>query len=262
MLFVVDEMVARFAEYQQQRGWAPTTLRRRTSTLHQLARLAHPAPLTKIKPDIVSEFLSGQRSVRTRQAYRSDLRAFYKWACLRGLARTDPTRLIDPIKTPRTLPRPLTVPIADLLASCPNPDTRLMLALGVYAGLRRSEIAALHANDVRHRRLIVRAGKGGKDRTVPLHPELAAMLDGRTGPIFGCTPATVGRRVKAHLASIGVTGTAHQLRHTFGTELARVSGGDLLMIGALMGHASTTTTLGYTQLGGDRGARAVAGMYA
>jgi integrase len=87
------------------------------------------------------------------------------------------------------------------------------------------------------------------------------MLAGRRGPLFTVSPDTVGRRIKEHLVSCGVHATAHQLRHTFGTELARVTGGDLWMIGSLMGHASATTTMGYTQLGGDKGASAVSHLF-
>ena len=36
------------------------------------------------------------------------------------------------------------------------------------------------------------------------------------------------------------------MRHTFGTELARQLGGNLLAVARLMGHSSTETTKGYT----------------
>ena len=63
-----------------------------------------------------------------------------------------------------------------------------------------------------------------------------------------------------HLARCGVTATPHQLRHTFGTEFARVSNGNLVQLAALMGHDSIDTTMGYVGWAGD-GADAVGRMY-
>jgi integrase len=255
-------IITQYANYQRLRGWAETTIRRRTVTLSMLERLAAPGDLTTVTGDTVVEFLAGYRSPRTRHSYRSDLRAFYTWAIRRNLVAADPTELIDSVKVPKSLPRPInSAMVPAIIAAAADDDTRLMVALAVYAGLRRAEIAALDAGNVSDRALVVRDGKGGKDRTVPLHPALAKMLEGKRGPLFDVSPDTVGRRIKDHLRACGVTATAHQLRHTFGTELARITGGDLLMIGQLMGHASATTTMGYTQLGGDKGAAAVSHLF-
>ena len=250
---------AAFADYQRLRGYSELTITRRTSTLRQLERLAAPATLATVCPDIIAELLAAHPKPRTRHAYLSDLRAFYRWAYRRSLVDNDPTALIDGVKVPRSLPRPVERP--ERITVADDPDTALMVALALYAGLRRADIARLAAEDCHGGHIVVRGGKGGKDRVIPMHPKIAALIEGRTGPLFTCNADTVGRRIKRHLASCGITATAHQLRHTFGTELARVTGGDLVLIGAMMGHATTTTTLGYTQLGGDKGAAAVAGMF-
>ena len=255
----MTDLAAAFADYQALRGYSPHTIRRRACTLRSLAKLTHPAPIESASADVLSELIAEASNMRTRHARLTDLRAFYRWAVRRSLVDTDPTALLDPIHLPKSLPRPIERP--DRVTHARDADTALMVALGLYAGLRRSEIAALHSDDVHGTYLVVRGGKGGKDRTVPLHPELVRMLSGRTGRLFTVSPDTISRRIKQHLASCGITATAHQLRHTFGTELARTSSGDLLMIGALMGHANVATTMGYTQLGGDLGQSAVARMF-
>jgi site-specific recombinase XerD len=255
----IGGLAEQFANYQRMRGYSEHTLKRRATTLRSLARSIYPTGLADATPQQVERLLSIHAKPRTRHAYLSDLRAFYRWAYRRSLVDNDPTALIDGVRVPRTLPRPVEHP--ERITDATNPDTALMVALALYAGLRRADIARLAAEDCHGGHIVVRGGKGGKDRVVPMHAKIASLLAGRTGPLFACNADTVGRRIKQHLASCGITATAHQLRHTFGTELARVSGGDLVLIGGMMGHTTTTTTLGYTQLGGDKGAAAVAAMF-
>lgn len=257
-------MIDHFNAYQRLRGWSGTTIKRRTTTLRALATFSAPAGLARVDGDMVADFLAQYRSPRTRAAYLSDLRVFFRWAVRRHAIDADPMLLIDPVKVPRCLPRP--VPTDDVRAAidAATGDLRLMVALAAYAGLRCCEIAALGRDDCAGGRLVVRSGKGGKDRTIPLHPMLAAMVATYpTGPLFPNRSANrVSRLISVHLSECGINATAHQLRHSFGTELARVTSGDLLLIATLMGHADTTTTLGYTALGVGRGADAVGGLYA
>ena len=55
---------------------------------------------------------------------------------------------------------------------------RLLLALMAYAGLRRSELLGLDWDDVdlSRRLLRVRRAKGGRQRTIPIHPALAPLF--------------------------------------------------------------------------------------
>ena len=257
------DLIAAYADYQRLlRGWSEPTIRRRTATLRQFERAITPDTLSSATEAQALAFLARYPRPRTRHAYRSDLRTFYSWALRRGHIDHDPLEHVEQVKVPHSLPRPLAPSAARAVTRADGDDMRLMVALALYAGLRCSEIARLDMGDVTDTALIVRGGKGGKDRRVPLHPALVEMLAGRSGRLFDLTPGAVGKRLKRHMVAHGVNATAHQLRHTFGTELAKVSHGDMLMIGALMGHSSATTTLGYTQLVGDLGAAAVSGMFA
>src|SRR6266540_6321626 len=55
---------------------------------------------------------------------------------------------------------------------------RLLLALMAYAGLRRSELLGLDWDDVdlSRRLLRIRKAKGGRERTIPIHPALAPLF--------------------------------------------------------------------------------------
>ena len=138
-----------------------------------------------------------------------------------------------------------------------------MVALMARAGLRVGEVLALMPEDVevnaRSGWVLVRRGKGVKERRVPLSAEarqaLRAYLEvrpQRPGPLFFSRtyqPLT-GRDVQrmvgeaARRAGIGRRVTPHTLRHTFATRFLR-SGGDLATLQALLGHTSLSTTARY-----------------
>jgi integrase/recombinase XerD len=261
-----DNHVLAFRRYQQTRGLARATIERRNVSLQGFATSIAPLPLLQAEPDLIEDWLGTFASPATRRAYRSDLMAYYTWAAKRGLS-SNPVLAVDGIRVPKTLPRP--VPASHLqavLKSAPR-DVRVMIALAAFAGLRRAEIAALDAADVdllsEPPTLAVRAGKGNKDRIIPVHPDLASVLATapRHGPVVGVTASTVGHRVADHLRKVGIEATAHQLRHTFGTELARATDGNVILIATLMGHADISTSMGYIGWAGGPSVDAVAAMY-
>jgi integrase len=114
---------------------------------------------------------------------------------------------------------------------------------------------------------IVVYAKGGKERSLPLHPEVLLALKAlpmpRTGWIFNrprggsYSPTQLSQNFNAFLKrSCGDTApTAHQLRHWFGTNLYAQSH-DIRMTQEMLGHASPATTAIYTAF--DRRAAAAA----
>ena len=257
-----------FANYQRGRGFSPRTIKRRTVTLRALERAVAPSELSDATTDDIAEFLLRYPSPRTRHAYRSDISSFFKWAHRRKLVDTDPTELIDPIKVPKALPRPVSPAlIPGLVTYAPNRNVRLMVALAAYAGLRVMEISQLSTDDIDLERglLLVRNGKGGRDRVIPLHPHLAELLEPeirKAGRLFQVQPDTVGRVVSTYLRSQGLESTAHKLRATFATSVASASQGNVVMVQRLLGHESPETTMGYVGWDGGDAAPFVSGLYA
>jgi integrase len=143
-----------------------------------------------------------------------------------------------------------------------------MILLAVLAGLRRSEIAKVHSRDivadiVGHSLRV--SGKGGKTRTVPLHPRIVHELGGRDpGYIF---PGRDGGHLSAHWVGkklarlLGGGWSGHTLRHRFSTDAYQV-GHDLFAVQTLMGHSSPTTTRRYTALDDERLRATVKGLAA
>jgi integrase len=148
-----------------------------------------------------------------------------------------------------------------------------LVELMLGTGLRRFEVAALKVGDVRvgrgQREVVVRRGKGGKQRVVVIPPSLKeglkAYLDflGRAwsredgDPLFPSSRgghldnSAVHRIWVAALTSAGVEhrkGVAcHSARHAYGVMMYRTTK-DLRLVQEQLGHASPNTTQVYASV--------------
>jgi integrase/recombinase XerC len=158
----------------------------------------------------------------------------------------------------------------------PWPERDLaVLALALCAGLRLSELLALRVGDVQGRdgeRWVEVAGKGGRPRSVPIEPELDAVVGryvqsrrvrfGRAAPdevLLVDRRGVALRRgglqylVRSCYRRAGISDRVprgaqlHALRHTFATRLAQ-DGANASEIMRLLGHASLATTQGYIEV--------------
>lgn len=263
-----SELIDLFTANQEARSFSAFTIRRRRSSLTSLSRFCLPLTFGEIDAPLIGEWIATHSAPRTRHAYRSDACAFFAWAMRRKLVDNNPAAETDTIRVPKALPRPVPVDaVRHIIASAPDAGMRLGLALATFAGLRRSEVVNLMTGDVsllsRPPMLTVRNGKWGKDRQVPLHPELARLLDVRQtqGFLVPMTADCFGRRAAEHIRRCGYDMTVHQLRSTFATELARITAGNVLLVSRLLGHESMNTSALYIGLAGFAGVEQVATMY-
>jgi len=139
---------------------------------------------------------------------------------------------------------------------------RALLTLLYGTGIRANEAATMRECDVDLRDNVVRViGKGGKQRAVPLHPEVARTLAqyrqarGRALPdgLFfrsrrggGMSRYVIYERVRRHSrhARVDQKVSPHTLRHTFATHLVKI-GVQLVTIRDLLGHRSISSTQVY-----------------
>lgn len=248
--------IDRYADYLAAGGRGESTVKLRRSHLVRAAREI--GTLESATTDKLISYLSRPEwRPATRRSYRASLRGFYRWATATGEIDADPADGLPTVIQPRALPRPADdAIIAAAIASAP-PRVQLMLELMAYAGLRRCEVARVHARDVivTDRASALRVtGKGGHTRIVPIPGHLARRVAKlRTWAFPGndhghLSAAHVGKLVSRALPP-GVTG--HMLRHRYATEGYRRSR-DIRAIQELLGHAKLDTTMVYTRVDVDQ----------
>lgn len=198
------------------------------------------------------------RAPGTRVNDLGNLRSFYEWCEKWEHRADDPSKRLDAPKVDKGLPRPTSrADLRRMLDTFP-PDLRRAVALGAYAGLRVSEVAALDWADVdvEARRARIWHSKGGKSRMVALGfvliDELLPDTGGNVVTAGGDrqSAATLQRRVNRAIRGLGIDDTFHQLRHRYGT-LAYQATRDLVAVGRQMGHSSPVTTAIYAAASDD-----------
>lgn len=133
-------------------------------------------------------------------------------------------------------------------------DYLTVIYLGSRAGLRLGEMVSLQSQDVdfdRHRlNITAKDGWEPKDyeaRSIPMKTDLETYLKSiianGNGSILNhqWSVSSLSNMISRLMREYGFKGTAHTLRHTFGSHLV-MSGVPLKTIAKWMGHASTETT--------------------
>lgn len=269
----MSELLALHLDALRQRNLRPSTISKRKRTVLRLnaylgceAEHATPAMLE-------AWWASLTISPESRTVDLAHVSQFYKWLVRDGWRADDPTvRLVRPRKR-RLLPRPISD--EDLQLALFTASTRVLpwLTLGAFAGFRACEVAGLRREDVWEHaeppKIIVVDGKGGKQRVVPCHSKVRALLPDlpQRGALFrnlktgGPLPAhRVSQEANLHLHSLGIGSTFHSLRHWFGTRVYQQSL-DLRLTQDLLGHEDPKYTAGYAAWTPGKGAEVIDALH-
>lgn len=247
-------------------GRRPRTLDDKERYLSSLAHTFPDKTVAELTSSDIDHWLTRQPALSRRHRL-SHVNDFLEWAVRWGLIEKNPADRIDPIKRPAQKTYDLFMsPEIVALTSLPFPDGPLMLCL-FDAGLRKGEARALQARHVVPEpvpgQLRIVAGKGSKDRLVPLTHRLSRALaeltltDGIGPREFFWYTRPGGHRIR-RTAQIGETSfhvwwgrcledadvryrNPHVTRHTFATLYLR-AGGRLTTLSHVMGHESVQTT--------------------
>lgn len=250
--------------------------------------------LAEVTPELLGSYQVALLSMETRQGKHlatatqhtrlTVLKSFFRYLAREGKLLTNPAAGLQLPKKRRSLPQAHLTPrealrlVETIETSTPaGLRDRAILEVFYATGIRNAELRALTVSDFdpQSETLTVRAGKGGKDRVVPLGPVAAAVLadylaEGRDKLLRGKTwrskpkdvsqlfvsrwgfplhPPAVIAIVKraARRAGIKKPIAPHRLRHACATHMLK-GGADIRHIQKLLGHASLQTTQIYTHV--------------
>lgn len=282
--------LAQFLDYSGARGYTERTLAIRSLVVRyfihwcQERGIERPQDVTRPILERYRRYLFHYRkadgqplSFASQEQRLVPLKIFFQWLTRENYILSNPASELEVPRLPHRLPRYIlsVEEIERVLA-----QTLVHGALGVRdraiietlysSGIRRSELTALTLYDVdtQHGTLMVREGKGRKDRYVPLgkrarqwieryrdevRPELVIEPDG--GRLFlheygePFTYSRIGDLVKKYLRAAGVNapGACHLFRHAMATHMLN-NGADVRFLQAILGHAQLSTTELYTHV--------------
>lgn len=248
-----SEAIAAYRAHLAAAGRPHTTIRLRA---WQLARCAEDVgPLTKATTADLAGYLAGKPwASATKYSVRATLVDFYRFAVGAGMLRHSPAEGLPTIRVQRRNLPP--APDEAIRRVVGDDRVRLMVELAARQGLRRCEVAGVHSRDLYRDAggwLLIVHGKGGKDRTIPMHADLAERVRQEAGrgwlfpsPAGGhLSPNYVGQLIARALPD---GWTAHSLRRAFATRVFERSH-DLRSVQLMLGHSSLATTQVYLGTG-------------
>jgi integrase/recombinase XerD len=282
--------LVRFIEWSNSRNYSKRTTAMRADHLKRFIRwciersLDRPQDVTRPILERYRRYLYHYRkengdplSFATQQQRLLPLRAFFRWLSRENLILSNPASELELPRVHRKLPAHVLTreDIERVMARTAlhgelGVRDRAMLETLYSTGIRRSELIGLklYDLDVRNGTLYVRAGKGEKDRYVPLgsraigwlrryiedvRPELVMEPD--EGWLFlhefgePFEKNRLSDRVKKYLIAAGIEkpGSCHLFRHAMATQMLE-NGADIRFIQAILGHAQLSTTEIYTHV--------------
>lgn len=241
-------------------GISTQTLRLRRGHVRMVARRSktyHPSELTREHlRDLCSQY---KWSNDHRKGLRTSLHSFYEWCIAQELATDNVAECLPKVRDSAPCPRPAPDWIWTELLEQATPRERLMALLAGEAGLRRSEVALSHRDDLFDDGIgsaLIVHGKGGKQRIVPVTDRLASAIRAHCnrGYLFPgqiVEPGQTDGHISAHyvgklIGDLMPDGwSMHKLRHRYATR-GYAGTGNLRAVQEALGHASVATTQRYT----------------
>jgi integrase len=228
-------------------------------------------PIDRITASDITAIQNGMAAAglrgKTVNMHLSCIRRVFASAIERGFILSNPAATIRAVSSADSRSRaPFTLAeISRLIAAASTEEWKGLVIIGATTGLRGGDMRRLTAENIQGQRLVIQPSKtakaSGEVLRIPLHPQAAAWLQGRTGALFPTLAALDENRVSngfkrvMKLAKVaatvelapGVTATRsmHSLRHSFASMLAD-NGVAEDVRRKLTGHASTLVHARYS----------------
>ncbi|NMM65120.1 tyrosine-type recombinase/integrase [Clostridium sp. P21] len=218
-------------------------------------------------------YLKGERNYapasRSRNLYT--IRSFFSWAYKKQIVERDVALSVENIKLQqKERVYLIDEEVEELLAAIEQPLINLVVRTLYMTGLRISECLSLTLDtvDLNNRIIHVVAGKGNKDRVIPISDKLYTYLKNYIendrldidSPLFFANHKTgklsaqyINRTLGEAIIKLGWSKkvTCHILRHSFASRLVQQDV-NLVQVQKLLGHSSLKVTSIYTHSSIDK----------
>lgn len=214
---------------------------------------------------------------RSQAELLGHLRAFCRWLVAQDWLVSDPSKKIPNPKKPQQLPKAILEPREiDKILAQPDMTTalgfrdRVILEVLYATAMRREESANLLLEDIDTESgyVVIRQGKGRKDRVVPIGVQVCRLIDTYVTGVRAdwvssandahlfvkrcgqkLDPNAIWRVVRKYAAAANLSKpvSTHSFRHSCATHMLR-NGAPIRHIQELLGHASLETTQVYTRI--------------
>src|ERR671934_1298747 len=271
--------IAAFVAELGRQGMAEKTITTYTSDLVSFARwftdsTGEPFRGAAVTPSDLLDYKAHLRTVQRRQAATVNrrlaaLRKFFLWAQATGRIAELPKATVKGVpaapRAPKSLPKRDVDRLIREAQKAGNKRNLAIVHLLRHTGLRVGELCALRLSDIRTSErkgsVLVRSGKGDKDRIVPLNHDVREALEAylKVRPAAADDHLFLGQRgeplqtdgvqliVRKLARRAGLQGvTPHVLRHSFAKHVLD-AGEDLATVSRLLGHERLETTAIYTE---------------
>jgi site-specific recombinase XerD len=268
---IIDSII-NFRRHLKRKNYSQRTARDYMSTLKQfIVWLDCPIEEATNKKILgfIDFLLDKKLQPKTINCYLDSIRSFYEY-----LKDGEDLEIANPVKRgyclrlSKPLPRFLKdEEVSRFLHKLEGLRDRAMFLLMLRCGLRVEEVASLTvgALDLRRGKLLVKSGKGAKDRMVYVSPDAHEALTGylkqraqsRSKPVFlvdkgrcrgqAISVRGIQKRMEYYAGESGLKVSCHHLRHTMATQLLNADA-DITIIQDLLGHSRITTTQRYCKV--------------
>ena len=280
-----------FFEWLAIKNYSPATIQNRKNYLHYFfnwceeRELIYPSEITKPIIERYQKYLYHYRQKRTgepltfgsQHTHICPIKAFFKWLTKQNYILYNPASEIDLPRLEKRLPKfVLTDTEAEKVLNLIDITTdigirnRAILEAFYSSGMRRAELVNLKIFDIDAERgvLVIRQGKGKKDRTIPIgdralewiekyvddvrpkfviEPDNSILFLSEQGEALSKNRLTQMVRNYVNAADLGKKGACHLFRHTMSTLMLE-NGADIRFIQEMLGHADLSTTQIYAQV--------------
>ena len=276
---LLENLLNSFKRYAlHEKGLSPNTIKEIVSAVSRLNNFSKVDSIKGLSSGVIRDYLYTQReercwSPRTFRNQRQYIKLFFNYCVSDGYLQQNPVDKIARPKLPETLPRFLTskqigailtsIELCNWRYSLERYRNKTIIYMLLFTGMRLNELVNLQVTDINmiDKEIIIRKGKGQKQRIIPIHyslfPILQHYIDYRKQQkatsiwffynlkgIHQMRGRSVQMLCKKLSKKTGIYFSPHWFRHSF-ARLCINSEIGLYKVKEMMGHSNISTTETY-----------------